>query len=72
MTDNATAQMQQLLTELQQVGITGAATSERVVQTAPTNGIRCLNFSTTTYPGRPQYLNDVRSLLRRAEWVTEY
>ena len=40
-TDNARAQTQRLRTELQQVGTTGAATSKRVVQTAPTSGIRC-------------------------------
>ena len=49
-TDNARAQTQRLRTELQQVGTTGAATSKRVVQTAPTSGIRCLKaavFSTS-------------------------
>jgi hypothetical protein len=54
MADNATAQMQQLITELQQVGITGGA-----VQTAPTNGIRCApllkggSFSTSMANPRP-------------------
>jgi len=59
MTDSATAQMQQLLTELQQLGTTGAATSERVVQTAPTSSIRCApllkggSFSTSMANPRP-------------------
>jgi hypothetical protein len=39
MTDSATAQMQRLRTELQQVRSASAATSERVVQTAPASGI---------------------------------
>jgi hypothetical protein len=51
--------MQRLRTELQQLGTTGAATSERVVQTAPTSSIRCApllkggSFSTSMANPRP-------------------